>query len=100
MKMNRRNFLWGCATVALLEQRWSREAFSLCNDPHTLGGGLEETLVGKRSNLALFGEIQSWLSPEATPALGKHIPSTGGGPLRPAPGPREKSEENWRGKAR
>lgn len=90
--MNRRDFLGGCATVALLEQRWSKEAFSLGNAPRTLGGGLDETLVGKPSNLALFGEIQSWLSPEATPALVKHIPPSEAGPLRLADVPWKDSE--------
>src|SRR5208282_5587382 len=72
--------------------RWSREAFSLGNAPRTSGGGLDGTLVGKPSNLALFGEIQSWLSPEATPALVKHIPPSGGGPLRLADVPWKESE--------
>ena len=90
--MDRRAFLRGCATVTLLEPRWSKVALSLGNTPQILGEGLDETLVGKPSNLALFGEIQSWLSPEATPALQKHIPATGAGPLRLAEVPWKDSQ--------
>jgi hypothetical protein len=92
MTMNRRDFLCGCATVALLEQPWSREVFSFGHAPQTLGVGLDATLVGKPSNLALFGEIQSWLSPEATPVLAKHFSPDGAGALRLAEVPWKDSE--------
>jgi hypothetical protein len=35
----------------------------------TAPADLEKWMVGTAANLALFGEIQSWLSPEATPRL-------------------------------
>jgi hypothetical protein len=31
--------------------------------------GVDESLDGKPANLARFGEFQSWINPEATPAL-------------------------------
>jgi hypothetical protein len=34
-----------------------------------LSPGVDESLAGKPANLARFGEFQSWINPEATPAL-------------------------------
>ena len=45
--MDRRAFLRGCATVTLLEPRWSKVALSLGNTPQTLGEGLDETSGGQ-----------------------------------------------------
>jgi hypothetical protein len=90
--MNRRGFLYGCATVALIDKKWSREAFAVRSPVPDQTASLDEGLVGKPSNLALFGEMQSWLSPEATPALQRQMPQVGAAPLRLAELPWKDSE--------
>ena len=89
--MNRRHFLFSCATtVALWEQGWVRGEAGHLGLPGSLPTDLSESSVGKPSNLAPFGEMQSWLSPEATPLLQKQMAEKTGASLRLA-------EMPWRG---
>lgn len=90
--MNRRDFLYSCAAVGLLESKWSRGAFGVGDPIQNLRTGFDETLVGKPCNLAMFGEMQSWLSPEATPLLQKQVSQTAAGPVKLAELPWEDSE--------
>ena len=71
--MNRRDFLYSCAAVGLLDGDLSRRAFGVSKPIQNLRAGFDETLVGKPCNLAMFGEMQSWLSPEATPLLQRQV---------------------------
>jgi len=90
--MNRRNFLSNCAAATALSGSklwWGGTAFA--GDQNVRPDG---SMVGKPVDLATCGELQSWMSPEATPSLESH--SIAGGPggviLNLAPMPWKQSE--------
>jgi hypothetical protein len=92
-KMNRRKFLYSCATtVALWQERWMRGESGVISPFESLHTDLNESIVGNPCNLALFGEMQSWLSPEATPLLQKQMAEMAAGALRLAELPWKDSE--------
>jgi len=67
--MDRRNFIVKSAAAVVMgtEGIWARST-----DAAPLQApipGVDESLDGKPANLARFGEFQSWINPEATPAL-------------------------------
>jgi hypothetical protein len=66
--MNRRDFIINSAAAVMgSEKIWAR---TLDEAPaQTLTPGVDESLDGKPANLARFGEFQSWITPEATPAI-------------------------------
>jgi hypothetical protein len=79
--MNRRHFLYGCATAAALwQERWIPGVFG--KPFQGWETGLSESLAGKPCNLALFGEAQSWISSQATPQLQKQVCQAGGRPVK------------------
>ncbi len=80
--MNRRDFLYGCAAAGLLESKLSLGAFGAHSPIYNLSPSLDESLVGKPCNLAAFGEMQSWLSPEATPLLLNRVSQAAAGPIK------------------
>jgi hypothetical protein len=90
--MNRRDFLYSCAAVGLLETEWSPRALGVGSPDQNLRAGFDETLVGKPCNLAMFGEMQSWISPEATPLLQKQVYQAAAWPVRLAELPWKDSE--------
>ncbi|MGH9325531.1 MAG: hypothetical protein ACRD2B_02395, partial [Terriglobia bacterium] len=69
--MHRRKFLTNCASAALLGSTgpWGKPAGGpIPQSP----SGLDALAVGQPVNLASYGELQSWLSPPATPLLRAH----------------------------
>jgi len=91
--MNRRKFLYSCATtVALWQEKWMRGESGVISSFESLHTDLNEATVGNPCNLALFGEMQSWLSPEATPLLQKQMAEMAAGALRLAELPWKDSE--------
>jgi len=76
--MNRRHFLYRCAgAVALAPAARSRGAINPLD-----GFPSAESVLGNPCNLAWFGEIRSWLSPEATPLLQNWAGARYGAPVR------------------
>ncbi len=67
--MNRRNFIVNSATAVVVRTKglWARSTNA--SPLQGLTPGVDESLDGKPVNLARFGEFQSWINPEATPAL-------------------------------
>ena len=92
MRMNRRDFLYSCAAASLLDNELTRGAFGIGDPIQNLRAGFDETLVGKPCNLAIFGEMKSWLSPEATPLLQKQVYQAAAWPVRLAELPWKDSE--------
>src|SRR5437667_3913501 len=67
--VNRRKFMLNCATAAAVKYRqlwgWSPEVASAqAGRP-----GLDESAVGQPANLAMLGELNCWINPDATPHL-------------------------------
>lgn len=72
--MNRRHFLESCAgTLAVLQADRMRAAPGAGFMPGGAATGLSESSVGKPCNLAAFGVLQSWLSPETTPIIQRQM---------------------------
>jgi len=70
--VNRRHFLSYSATAAVLSGSnllWGHSAFSRGLPENVTPDG---SMAGKPVNLAAYGELQSWLNPEATPTLEAH----------------------------
>jgi hypothetical protein len=70
--MNRRKFLADCAVVTALSGTrvlGARGSFA-GNLPQSVRP--DASMVGKPVDLAAYGELQSWISPEATPSLDAH----------------------------
>jgi len=80
--MNRRHFLYGCTSAALANNHWSLTAFGLGGSQAGKPGNLDESLAGQPVNLALFGELQSWLNPSQVRLLQDHPGQNSSGPLR------------------
>jgi hypothetical protein len=82
MYMNRRHFLYGSTTAALVNKYWSRMAFGLnSSEPRNLAK-LDQSMAGQSVNLALFGDVQSWLNPDQGPTVQEHLGLNGSGRLR------------------
>ncbi|HUZ47506.1 MAG TPA: hypothetical protein VMW54_12795 [Terriglobia bacterium] len=67
--MNRRHFLSNCAAVTALSGSKLLWGASALDGGLSRNAGLDGSMAGKPVDLAACGEIQSWISPEATPQL-------------------------------
>lgn len=79
--MNRRKFLNDC--IATTGALWQEKC--LCGESDSAlvpSPNFNDSLEGSPCNLALFGELQSWLSPEATPLLKKRMAAFAAGALK------------------
>jgi hypothetical protein len=82
MYMNRRHFLYGCTTAAVVNNHWSRMAFGLNSSEPGNMTKLDESMAGQPVNLAPFGDLQSWVSPDQSPTVQEHLGLSGTAPLR------------------
>ena len=92
--MNRRSFIIdSTAAIALATAKMGTRSTDGAPS-QALPHGVDESLEGKTVNLARFGELQSWINPEATPYLQKALPygHSNGTPLRLAALPSKTSE--------
>jgi hypothetical protein len=71
--MNRRRFMFNCASAILLSKR-RLSAWGAFNDTtDAKHDGRYEAILGQPSDLARFGVLQSWISPESTRLIQKSL---------------------------
>ncbi len=80
--MNRRHFLYGCTTAAVVNAGWFRMALGLNSPSSGSFGKFDASMSGQPVNLAPFGDLQSWLNLDHGPTVQEHLGLSGSGPLR------------------
>lgn len=70
--MHRRQFITNCASAVILAGAPEWDKFLAASPAPQIPSGLNAVAAGQPVNLASYGELQSWLSPSATPLLQRH----------------------------
>src|SRR5277367_2753865 len=71
--MNRRRFMFNCTSAILVSNR-RISAWGAFNDTtDAKNDGRYEALLGQPADLASFGDLQSWISPESTHLIQKSL---------------------------
>lgn len=75
--MNRRKFLSNCAAATVLSGSRLLYGSTLLGEGMPQNLNADGSLVGQPVDLAAFGELRSWISPEVTPYLESHSITAG-----------------------